>query len=177
MILRGRVWKFGDDLGATDLVSAAYDNFGMGRKWDECARHLLEDIDPDFVGKVGQGDLLIGGRNLGAGHAHYYAAAIMGANAAGIAGLFGDTMGGLFRRAAIDFGVPAGPIGGISDLVETGDELELDLMGGIATNRTSGATLKFPKVDPIILEILGEGGSTNWALKRAGHDKAQVTAA
>jgi len=169
MKLRGQVWKFGDDLTATDLVSPAYDNLGMSRKWDECAKHLLEDIDPDFPTKIGKGDLMVAGRNLGAGHAHYYAAAIMGSHAAGIAALLSETMGGLFRRAAIDFGVPAGPIPGITSVVNTGDELEVDLAAGRAMNHSTGTGLEFEPVSPIILEILDAGGSTNWALQRIGY--------
>lgn len=169
MILRGRVWKFGDELGATDLVSAAYDRFGMSRQWDECAKHLLEDIDPHFPAKVGRGDLLVAGRNLGAGHAHYYTAAIMGAHTAGIGGMLGETMGGLFRRAAIDLGVPALAVGGIAALVETGDELEVDLAAGKAVNRSNGAKIGFAAVSPIVLDILAAGGSTSWALDRIGY--------
>lgn len=169
MILKGRVWTFGDELGSTDLVSAAYDKFGMSQQWAECARHLLEDIDPGFAGKISQGDLLVAGRNLGAGHAHYYTAAIMGAHTAGLGGLLGETMGGLFRRAAIDLGVPALAIAGITGLVRSGDQLEVDLGGGRATNRSTGNSIEFAPVSPIIVDILAAGGSTNWALRRIGH--------
>lgn len=172
MILRGRVWKFGNELGATDLVSAEYDKFGMSRQWGECAKHLLEDLDPEFPTKVGKGDILVAGRNLGAGHAHYYTAAIMGAHTAGISVLLGESMGGLFQRAAIDLGVPAWAVPDISSLVETGDDLEINLSSGEAMNRSTGASARFDPVSPIILDILDAGGSTNWALRRIGYEQS-----
>ena len=177
MILRGRVWKFRSELGATDILSAAYDKFGMGRRWDECAKHVLEYIDPEFPQKVRKGDILVAGHNLGAGHAHYYTAAIMGAYTAGLAALFGDSIGGLFQRAAIDFGVPAWPLPGISGLVESGDELEVDLTAGNATNLTTGKSAQFLPVSSVILDILSAGGSTNWALRRIGRDSLAADAA
>ena len=168
MRLSGRVWKFGDDLGATDLVSAAYDKFGMSRQWAECAKHVLEDVDPDFPSKVQKGDIVIAGQNLGIGHAHYYTAAIMGAHTAGLSALFAESVGGLFQRAAIDLGVPIWPLPGISELADTGEQIEIDLATGEGRNLTTGKTIAFKPVSPIILDILDAGGSTNWALRRIG---------
>ena len=164
----GDVWKFGDNIGATDLVSSAHDDLGMGRQWTECARHVLEDLDPAFPSKVKAGDILVAGEKLGAGHAHYYPAAIMGSSATELAGLFAESVGALFQRNAIDLGVPIWPLPGISALVETGDRLELDLATGNAKNITTGKTLWFKPVSPVILEILEAGGSTNWGLRRIG---------
>jgi 3-isopropylmalate/(R)-2-methylmalate dehydratase small subunit len=168
MKFTGDVWKFGDNIGATDLVSSAHDDIGMGRQWAECAKHVLEELDPEFPSKVKEGDILVAGEKLGVGHAHYYPAAIMGSSAAGLAGLFAESVGALFQRNAIDLGVPIWPLPGISKLVENGDRLELDLSGGKATNVTTGKTMEFKPISPVILEILEAGGSTNWGLRRVG---------
>jgi 3-isopropylmalate/(R)-2-methylmalate dehydratase small subunit len=106
MILSGRVWKLGDDVGATDIVSAEYDKLGMSHQWGECAQYVLKDVRPELAGEVKPGDIVVAGRNFGTGHAHYYSTAIMACKAAGIAGLFGESVSGLFQRAAIDFGMP-----------------------------------------------------------------------
>ena len=168
MKLTGGVWKFGDKIGATDLVSAAHDDIGMGRQWKECAKHVLEELDPEFPSKVKPGDILVAGEKLGVGHAHYYPAAIMGSFRAGLSGLFAESVGALFQRHAIDLGVPVWPLPGISALVESGDRLELDLSAGRATNLTTGRTLEFKPISPVIIEILEAGGSTNWGLRRIG---------
>ena len=78
MIVQGKVWKFGDDLRATDIVSERYDEFSMSKQYAECAKHLLEDVEPRFASEMRPGDIIVAGRNFGAGHAHYYRGAIMG---------------------------------------------------------------------------------------------------
>jgi 3-isopropylmalate/(R)-2-methylmalate dehydratase small subunit len=168
MILSGRVWKYGDGIGATDLVSARYDKEGMRRQWDECAKHVLEDIDPAFATKVQEGDLLVAGSDLGAGHAHYYEAAVMGSAATGLRALLAESVNALFFRAAIDAGVTTWAFPGLSELVETGHLLEIDMTSGAAKNFTTGATMQLEPVSPIVLDILDAGGSKNWALRRVG---------
>ncbi|MFE2179228.1 hypothetical protein [Streptomyces sp. NPDC059455] len=172
MILDGRVWRYGDNIKATDLVSPRYDKEGMQRQWDECAKHLLEDIDPAMAGAVQAGDILVAGENLGAGHAHYYMAAIMGSSASGLGALLAESVNALFLRAAIDAGVAAWGLPGLSEFVETGDHLHLDLRTGVAKNVTQGTEKQFPAVSDVILQILDAKGSRNWALRSVGAEHA-----
>ena len=170
MILEGTAWKFGDDIGATALVSSRYDKEGMGRQWDECAKHVLEDKDAGFAAKVKKGDILTTGENLGMGHAHYYMAAIKGSEAAGLSALLGESVNVLFQREAIDAGVPCWSFKGLADMVETGNELRINLATGEAVNLTTGEKRQFEPVSPIVLDILGAGGSRNWAMMRIGRN-------
>ena len=104
MKLNGRVWKLGDDVGATDLLPAAYDKAASLGKADECAAHVLEGLRPDFRAGRQPKDLIVGGRNLGAGHAHYHRGAVIGCRSAGLGALLAESVGGLFLRASIDEG-------------------------------------------------------------------------
>ncbi|MBB6125335.1 hypothetical protein [Sphingobium subterraneum] len=167
MKLQGKSWKFGNGLGATDLVSSDYDKLGMTHDWDGCAQHLLEKVDPGFLGKMRRGDILIAGTRLGAGHAHYYMTAIMGCKHAGISGILCESVNTLFQRAAIDAGYPVWPLPGISDFVRDGDELEIDLATGMATNKTTGEIKQFTPIPELIRDILNAGNSLNWALTLA----------
>lgn len=168
MKLAGKVWKLGDGIGATDILPARYDKQGMSRQWAECAKHILEDVAPGMAGNVGAGDILVAGKGFGAGHAHYYNAAIMGSREAGFSAFIVEGISGLFQRGALDFGMPAWVVPGISGVVDTGDLLEIDLAAGTAHDRTNGASLQFAPVSPIILDILDAGGSRPWALRRVG---------
>jgi 3-isopropylmalate/(R)-2-methylmalate dehydratase small subunit len=174
MILKAKIWKFGDSLAATDVLSSQYDRMGLSGQWNECAKHLLETIDPDFATGVEHGDLFIAGENLGLGHAHYHLSAIMACKAAGLGGLFAESINGLFQRAAIDHGLPCWSIKGVSALVDRGERVEIDLSGGTATNLATGRGQQFNPVPEIILDILKAGGSRNWALRRAGAPLAIV---
>lgn len=172
MILEGRVWKVGDGVSATNIVSAQHDALGMSRKWSECATHLLADVDPALATAVRPGDLLVAGRDFGTGHAHYYTTAIMAAKAAGLAAMLAEDIGGLFQRAAIDFGMPACALPGIAAFVDSGDRLRIDLATGDACNLTTGAEAAFAPLPSLIVDILTAGGSRNWALRRVGADHA-----
>jgi 3-isopropylmalate/(R)-2-methylmalate dehydratase small subunit len=172
MNLSGNVWKLGDDVGATDLVSPKYDKMGMRLEWEECAKHVLEESNPAFSSTVRRGDILVAGRNFGAGHAHYYMTAIMACHTCGLSALLAESVGALFLRAAIDAGVPALPFVGLSELVNSGDRLEFNLETGLARNMTTGRVKQFNPVSPIILDILTAGGSKNWALRRVGANHA-----
>jgi len=168
MKLSGRVWKLGQDVGATDLLAPQYDKAASTGQADECAKHVLEDLRPDFQSGKHPGDIIVAGRNLGSGHAHYYRGAVMGCRAAGVAGLFGDKISGLFLRSAIDDGYPVWAFQGIHDFVNDGDRLEIDLKSGEARNLTQGTEKTFPPMAPEILDILTAGSSTKWALRRIG---------
>lgn len=177
MIIEGRVWKFGDDVGATSIVASEHDALGMSRNWTECAKHLFAASTPRFAADVRAGDLIVAGRNFGSGHAHYYTTAIMAAKTAGIAGFFVESISGLFQRAAIDFGMPAWPLPGITDVTEDGDRLQVELDTGVVRNLTRRAERRCPPVPRILLDILEAGGSRNWALRRVGAEHAIASAA
>lgn len=172
MKLSGKVWKLGDNVMATHLVSGKYDKQAMSKDYAECARHLLEDIDPAIAPAIQPGDIIVAGEGFGAGHAHYYMGAVMGSKTAGIAGFLTESVNGLFQRAAIDFGLLAWVVPGLAKLVEQGDRLEIDFAAGTAINATSGASMRFQPVSSVISDIIAAGGSKEWALKRVGADHA-----
>jgi len=172
MILRGRVWKLGDNISATDVVPSRYDMAGMSGAFDECAKHILEDVDPGFVANIRQGDLFVAGKNFGMGHAHYFKAAVMGCWRAGISGIIAEQFNAIFHRVAIDLGYPSWSYPQVAAMVKTGDELEVDLRNGSARNHTTGASAKLEPVPALILDIFEAGGSEHWALKRIGAEHA-----
>lgn len=174
MILAGRLWKLGHNVGATDLLPARYDKQGMSRQWAECAKHILEDGRPAFAEEVAPGDIVVAGEGFGSGHAHYYSAAVMGFKTAGVAAFLVDGIGGLFQRACIDFGMPAWPMKGIAAFVTEGDRLRIDLATGDAENLTTGTVASFAPVAPLILDILNAGGSTPWALRRVSAELVEA---
>lgn len=166
MILSGAVWKFGDRLGALDIVPPDYDELGMAYDWKGCARHLFEVIEPRFSVDGAPGDIIVAGEGLGAGHAHYYMAAIMASKVAGISAMLCESANTLFQRAAIDQGFAVWAMSGIQAFVSQGDHLHIDLATGAALNHTTGKATTFTPVSPIILDILGSDGSLNWAIAR-----------
>jgi 3-isopropylmalate/(R)-2-methylmalate dehydratase small subunit len=173
MRIAGRVWKLGDDVGATDLIPARYDKIGMKRDWAECAHHLLEDLEPSFASGVRRGDIIVAGTNFGSGHAHYFGAVINACKHVGLGAAFATSINGMFFRAATDLGLMTWTYPELADEVSTGDEIDVDLREGRFENRTRNTCRLLTPPHPLILAIFDAGGSTNWAIQRARRTTAQ----
>ena len=99
--LKGRVWKYGDNVDTDAIIPARYLNVSSP---EELARHCLEGIDPGFAGAVRPGDIILGGKNFGCGSSREHAPlAIKGA---GVSCLIAETFARIFYRNAINIGLP-----------------------------------------------------------------------
>ena len=58
----GRVWKYGDDVNTDYIIPGKYLELVDP---EEMAQHAMEGIDPGFLDKVTEGDIVVGGRNFG----------------------------------------------------------------------------------------------------------------
>lgn len=156
-----------DGIQATDLLPARYDEIGAKGLWQQCAEHLLEDIDPGFAGRLRPGDLIVAGAGLGGGHSHYYRAATLACRAAGIGAILADGVIDLFHRGAIDQGLPVLTVPDITSFADNGDRLRVNLREGWTENLTKGAMKRFKPLAPVILDILAAGSAFEWAKARA----------
>ena len=60
----GTVFKFHDDLDTDQIIALQY---LLLPNIDEMKVHTFESLDPDFPGKVKEGDYVVGGENFGCG--------------------------------------------------------------------------------------------------------------
>jgi 3-isopropylmalate/(R)-2-methylmalate dehydratase small subunit len=97
----GRAWVFGDNVDTDALAPGAYLKYGI----DEIARHCLESIDPAFAASVRPGDVIVGGRNFGAGSSREQAAAAL--RHLGVAAVVAPSFAGIFYRNALNLGLLA----------------------------------------------------------------------
>lgn len=167
MRIEGSVWSLPDRTSVFDLLAAEHDGIGVNEEWEECARHLLENVDPTFVDRVRPGDVFVAGERFGIGHAHFYRATVQGCKAAGISAVLAESVNVLFQRVAIDQGLMVWSVPGITAFAEQGDRIEVDLRTGSARNVTAGTDTELAPVSPIILDILAHGGGLSWASDRA----------
>ena len=63
MMHQGKSWVFGDNVDTDQLAPGAF----MKSPMEELARHCLERLNPHFPKNVRAGDIVVGGRNFGAG--------------------------------------------------------------------------------------------------------------
>ncbi len=162
MILKGRVWKFGDSISTDHIIPGRF--YHLRSKLEELKKHLFEDICPGFYKKVKKGDLIFAGRNFGLGSSREHAPLII--KMAGIDGVVAPSFARIFFRNAINVGLC--PIICETEGVEDGDLVEVILDEGLLRNITKGTEKKFKPLPPIMREILKAGGLVPYVKKNGG---------
>ena len=72
MSIKGKVWKYGDDIN-TDVIFPGKYTYTISDP-NEMAEHAMEDLDPDFAKNVQENDIIVGGKNFGCGSGREQAA-------------------------------------------------------------------------------------------------------
>jgi 3-isopropylmalate/(R)-2-methylmalate dehydratase small subunit len=161
MVLKGRAHLFGDDVNTDYIISGKHKFKTLDM--DELACHCMEDIDPDFAGKVQPGDFIVAGGNFGCGSLREQAPLVI--KHAGVSAVLARSFARIFFRNAINKGLPA--VECDTSGIQPGDELEVDLGAGKVTNLTRGTEVEIAPLPPVMMDILAEGGLTDY-LKRHG---------
>ena len=146
-----RAWVFGDNVDTDVIAPGRYMKFGI----DEIAPHCFEAILPQFAKSVQPGDIVVGGRNFGAGSSREQAPAAL--KHLGIAALVAESFAGLFYRNAINLGLPALACAQ-AKRIRQGDLLKVDPLGGTIENLTTGETLECEPIPPFLMSIIRDGG-------------------
>jgi 3-isopropylmalate/(R)-2-methylmalate dehydratase small subunit len=170
------VWKFGDHLRSNHFLAGKYDPLGRAGKFEELARHVLEDVDPDFVRRVKPGDLLVVGDAFGTGK--HLDGPINAFKSLGIAAVLGKGFSASWERDSINLGLPSLVYPELFDLVEDGDVIELDLRASVAQNLTRGTSVRVLPTPEGVLSLLEAGGIASYTAKRLGiEDRPKAKAA
>jgi len=164
MLIKGKVHKLGDDINTDDIISAKY---LVSTDAQELGSHCLESIKPNFSKEVSSGDIIVAGKNFGCGSSREHAPlAIKGC---GISAVIARSFAGIFFRNSINIGLPFLELQDI-DKISEGDQLEIDLSGGIIINLSKGVTYKVSAFPKFLQEIVKYGGLMNWISSRKGAD-------
>ena len=146
-----KAWVFGDNVDTDAIAPGRYMKFGI----DEIARHCLEAVDPAFSSEVERGDVVVAGRNFGAGSSREQAPEAL--KHLGIAALVAESFAGLFYRNAINLGLPA-LVCAQAKRIRSGDELRIDCQAGTVENLSTGEKLACEPIPPFLMEIVRDGG-------------------
>lgn len=158
MKLKGRVWKFGDNIDTDIIIPARYLASTDPKVLGE---HCMEPLEPTFSKDVVRGDIIVGGYNFGCGSSREHAPiAIM---ALGIPLVIAKSFARIFYRNAFNKGL-ALLEADIEGLVEKGEEIEIDLSTGIIKT-TKGETEAKP-IPPFMVELINEGGLIPYLRKK-----------
>ena len=161
-MVTGKVFKFGDNVDTDVIIPARYLNAPSP---EELAKHCMEDIDPAFVGKVHQGDIMVGGANFGCGSSREHAPIAI--KASGIAVVIASSFARIFYRNCINIGLPIMECPEAAAGIEAGDKVSVDFDSGEIVNETKGQTYHAAAFPAFIQDIINAGGLLN-SLKARG---------
>jgi len=153
MIIKGKVWKFKDNIDTDVIIPARYLNTSDPK---ELALHCMEDYDSEFVKKMNQGDIIIAGRNFGCGSSREHAPIAL--KAAGVSCIIAKSFARIFFRNAINIGLPIFESEEIAEQCSGGDFLEVDTIKGIIKNINKDRAYKLNPLPAFIQNIISLGG-------------------
>lgn len=160
MIIKGRVWIFGDDVDTDAIIPARYLTTSDPAK---LAEHVMEDADKDFPKKVIPGDIIVAGKNFGCGSSREHAPIAI--KAAGIGAVVAVSFARIFYRNAFNIGLPIFEAPEISGVGE-GDIVEIDADGGVIKDVTRGTGFSAKPIPPFMQELISAGGLIEWTKRR-----------
>ena len=161
MILKGRTWKFGDNLDTDAIIPARYLNTSDPK---ELARHIMEDADKEFPNKVKSGDVIIAGANFGCGSSREHAPIAI--KAAGIQAVVAKSFARIFYRNAFNIGLPIFESEDASEKIREGDEIQIDADKGIIKNITKKEEYTAKPIPQFMQELISAGGLIEWTKKK-----------
>ena len=152
----GSVFKYPDNVDTDVIIPARYLNTPDAK---ELAAHCMEDIDKDFVKKVKDGDIMVGGWNFGCGSSREHAPLCI--KTAGISVVIAKSFARIFYRNAINIGLPILECPAASEAIAEGDTVSIDFDTGVITDETTGRTFQAAPFPPFIQNIIAKGGLMN----------------
>jgi 3-isopropylmalate/(R)-2-methylmalate dehydratase small subunit len=135
--VKGRLWVLTDPDGNlyddidTDMIF--HNRYLHITQVEQMGQYALDNLEgwEDFSHKARPGDIVIAGRNFGAGSSRQQAVDCF--QALGVAAVVAESFGAIYKRNAINSGLPILTLPNLTDLADafkTGDELEIDYRSG-----------------------------------------------
>ncbi|MDR3321617.1 MAG: 3-isopropylmalate dehydratase small subunit [Synergistaceae bacterium] len=152
MKIKGRVWKYGDDVN-TDVIFPGKYTYTVKERAD-MAQYALEDLDPEFAKKAEPGDVIVAGKNWGCGSSREQAAICL--KELGLGAIIARSFARIHYRNCLNEGLPIIISAEAQDLVTSGDEIEIDFDRGVI--KAGGREAKFPPYPEFVQGLVNDGG-------------------
>ncbi len=151
-IIKGRVWKYGDDVNTDVIFPGKYTYTVSNPK--EMAQYALEDLDPNFAKNVRPGDIIVGGKNWGNGSSREQAVTCL--KEAGVSAIIAKSFARIYGRNCINNALLAITNTEAVDAIQNGEEIEIDVAAGQI--HCAAGSFSFPPLPANVLNIIQAGG-------------------
>jgi len=153
MIIREKAIKYGDNVDTDVIIPARYLNTTDDR---ELASHCFEGLDKDFKEKVNERKIIVAGNNFGCGSSREHAP--LSIKASGVKAIIASSFARIFFRNAINIGLLVIASIEASNLIQDGDELEINLSSGKIKDITKDKIFEVNPLPEFIQGIIRSGG-------------------
>lgn len=164
MSVKGRVWKYGDDIN-TDVIFPGKYTYTVSDP-NEMAQYAMEDLDSEFAKNVKENDIIVGGKNFGCGSGREQAVVCI--KMSGIGVIIAKSFSRLYFRNCVNNGLYVIVSAEAVDAIENGEEIEVDMDNG--TIVCGAGTISFPPLPPEVRGIFEDGGLIPHTKKILGTD-------
>jgi 3-isopropylmalate dehydratase small subunit len=157
--LTGRVWIISKDNIDTDMIF--HNRYLAITDIDQMGQYTFDNLEgwEDFTQKVKPGDIVVTGRNFGAGSSRQQAVDCF--KSLGVQAIVAKSFGAIYERNAINAGLPIV----ISDLadsrIEDGETITIHLNSGEILRHQTDEKIKAEPFSDIQMEIYQRGGLFN----------------
>ncbi len=122
----------------------------------EIGQHCLAGVDESIAENFREGDIVVAGRNFGCGSSREHAPIALINMGASV--VLADSFARIFFRNSINLGLPLVVCKGISEMLEDGEEVEVDLDAGTVKRLRDGEVFQGERIGDYAMGILEAGG-------------------
>lgn len=130
----------------------------------ELAKHIFEDLDPEFAARVRKSDILVAGENFGCGSSREQAPQAL--KMAGFSAVLAKSFARIFYRNAFNIGLMLVECN--TDFIDDGDELEIDTVNNKVYVKSKGLKLDMKPIPAVMKQLLEDGGVVEHFKKHGG---------
>ena len=175
-LIHANAYRVGDDVKALDIMPTRFKS-SNALSDAELAKAAFADLDPSFSAKAlaGEYGVVVAGVNFGGG-GKTVEGPVFALRGAGVKLVIAESFARFFLRNAINNAFPVLVCPGVTQAVQTGQPLEVDLETARITNLATGQVLAASPLSATALQILEAGGLVPYARKKLAQRAAAAVA-
>ncbi|MCD4829210.1 MAG: 3-isopropylmalate dehydratase large subunit [Candidatus Cloacimonetes bacterium] len=154
--IEGRVWVIRQDNIDTDMIY--HNRYLTITDIDEMGQYTFDNLAgyEDFATRAKPGDIIITGKNFGAGSSRQQAVDCF--KSLGVQAVIAESFGAIYERNAINAAFPIVTYDNIDELgLSDGDRVKVDFVAGRIENLANGRTARLTPFSPVQLDIYRRG--------------------
>ena len=159
-VIEGKVWIVEEDNIDTDMIF--HNRYLTITEINEMGQYTFDNLAgwKDFAQKAEPGDIIITGKNFGAGSSRQQAVDCF--KSLGVQAIVAESFGSIYERNAINAAFPILTYTDLSALeLQQRDKVKIDFLAGSITNSRTRKTVQFGKFSKVQMEIYQRDGLLN----------------